>query len=455
MSKNLKVANRQLKVGKAKDVSNVVAPVHNQDALMAIISQCEKQHISTGLTTKLGRLTAHDVEKLLPYNTRNRPISPAHVKKLLNQMINGEWSWTSPINIYLDSNHCIHNGQHSMTALLKAQKLYDSTPAYKDLFDKQGFNGQLYFENVNFIHGILPEHADLIDTGKPRSLSDSTFRLHLFDNKEYSISVQKSLASTTSTVCRFAYMRLYLGQRQRFAALFSIPAMFGFVRDYPSIKQSVIAIYEIQSCLEKQEGDKKTLKDYASIPQWVLLHFLSTTKLAGASSYDIDCADLALTFFKIIQEGSYKKGDTISTLLSYLGSIPTKNRGNQVLEGIFDSMVYAMNCYTQMEDIELSDLKRPTAIQDTTEEGLPIFRTSEGLLGWLDSANTYWYYSANEVLLSMSEAIRKTQGITLIPDTVPYMDRLSYGVELCMESGEDMEDLETEDPSENIEETEE
>lgn len=97
----------------------------------------------------IANVTPSLAESLLNRNTKNRPLYNGMVTKMVNSMVDGEWLYDGTPIIF-DQNGVLINGQHRLTALIKAKK----TLTFKIEF------------------GYLPSTFSTIDTGRSRSGGD-------------------------------------------------------------------------------------------------------------------------------------------------------------------------------------------------------------------------------------------------------------------------------------------
>jgi hypothetical protein len=95
------------------------------------------------------RITPDLAKSWLLLNARNRPLRRGHVTRLANQMKRGEWQLTGE-TIKFDTSGNLIDGQHRLAAVVES-----------------GCEIQCLV-----VHGLYGGAQDVIDTGRPRSVSD-------------------------------------------------------------------------------------------------------------------------------------------------------------------------------------------------------------------------------------------------------------------------------------------
>lgn len=104
------------------------------------------------METNIEEMTPYKAELILNSNTsNNRNIRPTAVNHLANEIINGRWQLTHQ-GIAIDENGMLIDGQHRLTAIIKAQI---TVP-------------------IMVTTGVPSRNFDVIDNGQPRSISDIT-----------------------------------------------------------------------------------------------------------------------------------------------------------------------------------------------------------------------------------------------------------------------------------------
>lgn len=72
------------------------------------------------ITAKIEVIGVKEAADYLQYNTNNRPIRQSHVDHLADEMLSGRWKFNGE-SIIFDDQGVLRNGQHRLTAILKAR----------------------------------------------------------------------------------------------------------------------------------------------------------------------------------------------------------------------------------------------------------------------------------------------------------------------------------------------
>lgn len=104
------------------------------------------------ITQSVIYVTPEMARRVLSKNTRNRPISDAHVQRLMDEMIAGRWQYNGEA-IKWSIDDVLLDGQHRMTALSQMPDDFGALPFL-------------------VVRGLATECQDTMDQGRTRSASD-------------------------------------------------------------------------------------------------------------------------------------------------------------------------------------------------------------------------------------------------------------------------------------------
>lgn len=102
------------------------------------------------ITAKIEVIGVKEAADYLQYNTNNRPIRQSHVDHLADEMLSGRWKFNGE-SIVFDNQGVLRNGQHRLTAILKAR----------------------WREAFLVVRGIDPSAFSTMDCGRSRSGQDA------------------------------------------------------------------------------------------------------------------------------------------------------------------------------------------------------------------------------------------------------------------------------------------
>lgn len=160
-------------------------------------------------------LTPAEAQKLLPRNTRNRPISRVHVERLKHEMINGRWQFNGEA-IKWSSEGTLLDGQHRLTALAEIQSEI-SVPFF-------------------MIYGLSITAQDTMDQPRIRSAGDQLAIDGLAENSD-----SKTLAGAIRLHIQWKTGRLF-GDQTRLKI--STPEVIQWAKDNPD---SLALMHEIMA----------------------------------------------------------------------------------------------------------------------------------------------------------------------------------------------------------------
>lgn len=102
------------------------------------------------ITADIEVIGVKEASDYLQYNTNNRPIRNSHVDHLADEMLSGRWKFNGE-SIVFDNQGVLRNGQHRLTAILKAR----------------------WRESFLVVRGIDPSAFSTMDCGRARSGQDA------------------------------------------------------------------------------------------------------------------------------------------------------------------------------------------------------------------------------------------------------------------------------------------
>lgn len=368
-------------------------------------------------------ITSELMNKLLTGNIANRSLSKPNVKRLNERMCNGFWDWRMPVVVIIDTLGRMHNSQHTGTALIEAEKTRCSSQEWIDHFASLGMNGPLCFQNGVVISGIDPETANHIDRVMVRKHSDIVFRKHLLADTNRSQAALRSLSNVIATTCKFTWLRLVWGQKQRVPRYFGHEELVAFLEQYPGIVKSAEYVFD-QDGTSGKDG-AVPLHKRCSMPQAATLHFLMSNVAYYPGKEELDEADdqamlVADEFFKQLAMGGAKGGtDPVSVYCEWIASMGKANNGNKELEARFDGLIVAASAFMAGDTISRENLIVPEDVQQLTTDNYPMWTTSTGTTGYTDGEGVFHWLDDQQAEQVWTKADMKKAKISLLPITVP------------------------------------
>lgn len=169
--------------------------------MQAVVSKIRKPKITTDIAVITPEIAAGYLEK----NHRNRRVSEAMVRRYMRDMTNGNWRLTGDA-IRFDANGELLDGQHRLTACVRAKTNFESVVVY----------------------GLAPDDQDVIDTGKGRSAQD--------------VLTIRGLANANRVSTALRVLLAYKNDQRPRAQLWSHSDIVGALNDHPNITKSVAKI---------------------------------------------------------------------------------------------------------------------------------------------------------------------------------------------------------------------
>jgi len=196
---------------------------------------------------------------VLENNVSNRPFSLSLAKQYAEQMLRGEWagSWNSPSetgngeSFVVDCNGRIASCAHRCVALFIAEqeRLRLVAIGADAKIEELGCKKEIVIPDCILVTGVDSLAADTNDTGKSRSLGDVLFRRGEFDNKDYTESDLKALATALSVAVRHVWLRSNGYTVKGGPKLYHAEAV-DFLSKHPLLKAATVFVYE------ENKGDK-------------------------------------------------------------------------------------------------------------------------------------------------------------------------------------------------------
>lgn len=393
---------------------------------------------------------------ILTGNVDNRPLNKPNFTKLSQRMTNGKWNWDVPIIIIIDTEGKVHNGQHTLNALITAEKTRLSTAEWTQHFADLGMPTELAFKNCVVIRGLPPSVADHWDTGKVRNNADLVFRRHLLVEENRSQTALVRMSTATATAAKFVYLRLVYGLKQRASKPFGHEDIVEFLNQYPGLVQSVEYVFDADAAGNKTDGKTK-LSSRLTLPQAAVLHFLMSNaawdgETEEMTDEDARCREAADNFISQVAFGGVVDGkDPVSTLCQWIAQHGDPNGGasNKMLEAKFDAALVAADAFLKGKTVTAADLTVPPEVQAQDSESHPLWTTSTGIEGFTDAQGSFHWFDEQGDEQSWTKATMKTQKVSLFPVTIPSYPHLG-GLDVPPadeDEYEDAEDGEGEDPS--------
>lgn len=144
-----------------------------------------------------------------------------------------------------------------------------------------GCNGQITMPTI-LVQGVDPACADTADTGKKRSLADVLFRRAEFQDKEWTDSDLKKLATILSVAIKHVQLRIY-GYHVKGAPKLHNQDAVKFLEKHPLLKQIVVFVYETN---KGDEDVKNPLDRYQLSLGYIAAHiYLAMHSETNADKY--------------------------------------------------------------------------------------------------------------------------------------------------------------------------
>ena len=310
------------------------------------------------LSAELVEVGAKDALEHLERNTSNRPKSRALINRYRDQMLHlaGRWRKRLPFRIDYDWKDEMHNGQHTLHALVAAEEMRQANPK---MYAANGVKGPIKLSAV-VVSGIDPDDVDFIEVGKSRNHGDITYRQQWFDREDFAIDMCKSdpetgeqlykplsdankkqLSNILKTAAKFVWLRLWWAERPRSSRRFSHDSMLEVYDTYPALADSVFKVWHANF----QSDEKSQLKRRGNLAYFAAVHFL-------AGHYELDTDGLtagekswqdADDFIDHLANGC-ERGTPEATLRDWLGGrINDGKTQNDDLERMFLAMLHVFN----------------------------------------------------------------------------------------------------------------
>lgn len=273
-------------------------------------------------------LTAKDAEDLLLRNKSNRPLSSAKMRQYKEAMKSGAWRFDSPIQVIIDTNGDLQNGQKVLTAqVLASQEL-----------------GEDLEISAVITTGTLPETSDLIDTGQSRSHADVLYRKKLFG--EVSAAAGKRLSRILGSAMKIFHLRS-MGMKPRSTKRYSHEQMLETVANHPEFVESAKFIDEIE------RHSKKGLSSKAPLSYFAAAHYLAR------NSRDVEkVGTLADEWIQGIATGEGLEADSPVFVLREWLTRQDKDKTREQMNRFYDALVLGWNAFVENGKLRNNHLNR-------------------------------------------------------------------------------------------------
>lgn len=303
-----------------------------------------------------GTLNAYE---LLEHNTSNRLASNSLINRYSATMLTNQWAFDLPIMIVFDKFGNLHNGQHTLNALIVAERARTSSPESTKEYKSLGIKGPITLTAV-LVTGIRPETADFLDMGKSRTHKDVTYRHQFFADQVFQATtkaghvVDKNLSSTQhnqlsgylATAAKILWLRLTYAESPRSSRKFSHADMLDTYKTYGGDKESFgltdAATFIWQTNLTSQNGLSKLLP----LPYFIAAYYLAVY----SERTDTDSVNY---FFEALADSSIlnEKGAAAHELREWLIS-KIGNGGNELLNQKFNAVILGLDYYFNEQPVE-------------------------------------------------------------------------------------------------------
>ena len=284
-------------------------------------------------------VTAEVAEKLLEFNSDNRPFSQSLAKNYANQILRGVWKFNGEnfiVTVDADGNEHWTNGQHTCRAVILAQKLYNADPgAYPEApADHQGV---LSIQKV-VTYGAPHEAADTTDQNKKRTNTDILFRSGVAVPEEWNKSQagRKKWCQTLSTAANIVWQREG-GKKVSDALKFDPAEQERVVAENPQLQAFVTLVLNEN----RDDGGNGGLK--ISLGYIAALGYVSCLDAEG--EFCQEAADDFKAFLSQVAQGTgYSSGDPAHAITGFWNKLPpgSKNRDIDVV-GPFIKVLNALH----------------------------------------------------------------------------------------------------------------
>ena len=274
-------------------------------------------------------------------NENNRPWGEGLSKQYMAVMLQGRWNGLRVHVIREKGNKQIHNAQHVIKAAIMAEAERLTKPDY--YAEKYGVDEPITLDLI-IEDGILPEWADVIDTGKGRKQPDVVYKHHPFSDN-YSDTNEKTLSRYHATAAKIVWARREFGEKVRTPRKFTFPDLTEVMQTNPSLITSTEYIFDL---------DMDTANNGESGTGWVKPLHIPAAYLVAAHYFacysKMNEADEPLRikkadeFFKALVYGTEAtKGHPIYELREWL--LKQSGGGNEYYNRLYDAVVVAWNTW--------------------------------------------------------------------------------------------------------------
>lgn len=192
-------------------------------------------------------------ETHLANNGTNRPFKAAHVNRLAEQILQGEWHFIGE-SLVIDNTGQIADGQHRLQAVVLAETRRQVNPAMWPAWHDEDGNPIPVSLPTAVVIGVNPDYCDCFDTGIVRSGRDVVFRIReeLFgtypnpttEDGKWSTSDLARMSTILQTAAKCLYSRVVLDKLPRAtSAKFAHGELKKILDRFPNLAIAVELVY--------------------------------------------------------------------------------------------------------------------------------------------------------------------------------------------------------------------
>lgn len=319
--------------------------------------QVEKLHV------KRVTMTAAKAEEYLKANKNNRPYSRSNAKSLSESMLLGTFDVTGQMNVIKDWNDNQNNGQHTLNAIIMAQKEFEKNP---ELYPE--WKGAKEIAIPLFIcEGTDPSTANKIDIGKPRSAGDVIYRARMIKGQKTSDALRKKLSRWLAGAGRLVWARAN-GDIATTRKKFGTEAVVEYISEnHPSLVDAVMGMYEIDT----NDNDKNLIGRWCS-PQYACgLFYLFATRVLAKDRTEISDKqwDKAAEFFRQFASGQGQPNEPAIRARKKFEDMSGKTKDRETVCNI---LCHCFIAYDEGREVDAAALNRALKSAETAKQPIRV-----------------------------------------------------------------------------------